>query len=354
MPRFELYSAAKHNFMKKIVSVLALIFVLNSCDDGGFSIDNFDFSNVTATDCNKGTNQFFLKYISGNEVLLIQISEAEFFPNVITQLNQPRTATISSTNRVLYRVYSDNVTSDQICTSIPPANPVVREEWIAVSGIINVETFANRSNNATTGESFITGYTHLVTLINANFEKASGEQQLFAELNLGGYIRTVTSPTISFSSPILKCDDNLSFLYKNTPIQESINDIAQTHSIQLNIPSNLIQNTETQPGSPRTAAIDQNSTMVRFRVYNELNLPTSFFCDVSNPTPPNLIQDWIGRTSSGPDNGIIEVVTTAGFNSQGEQQYSHEIFLRRVRFDRGAVDFTFGNLYSLGTLVTFP
>lgn len=345
MPRLELYSVAKHNFMKKIVSVLALIFVLNSCDDGGFSIDNFDFSNVTATDCNKGTNQFFLQYISGNEVLLIQISEAEFFPNVITPLNQPRTATISSTNRVLYRVYSDNVTSDQICTSIPPANPVVREEWIAVSGIINIETFANRSNNATTGESFITGYTHLVTLINANFEKASGEQQLFAELSLGGYVTQASIPIIPTSAPIVTCQNNNQFFYKNN----------NTQAILLEIPSSLIQNIETPTGEPRTAAIDQNSTLISFRVYNNgIANPASFFCNGSMPVITPGDENWIGRISSGSDNGIIEVVTTSGFNSQGEPEFRHDIFLRRIRFELGAVDFTFGNLYFFGTHITNP
>lgn len=344
MPRLELYSAAKHNFMKKIVSVLALIFVLNSCDDGGFSIDNFDFSNVTPTACTAFNNGFILQYINGNEVLLIEIPQS-LFPNEITPQNQPRTASISSTNRVIYRVYSGEITASQLCTPIPPANPVVREEWNAVSGIINIETFANRSNNETTGQSFITGYTHLVTLINANFEKASGEQQLFAELNLGGYVTPANPPSIPVAAPLQTCQNNLEFIFKNSFNQ----------GILLSIPGSLIQNTETAPGAPRTAAIDQNSTSVSFRVYNNgIANPASFFCNGSNPIIQEGDEIWIGRTSSGPDNGIIEVVTTAGFNSQGEQQYSHEIFLRRIRFDRGAVDFTFGNLYSLGTLVTFP
>jgi len=344
LPRFELFSAVKSNFMKKIVSVLTLIFVLNSCDDGGFSIDNFDFSGVTAVACNADSNQFFLQYISGNEVLLIQIPESSF-PSQITPPDQPRIANITSANRVIYRIYSDNVTANQICTPIAPASPVVREEWNAVSGIISIQTFANRSNNATTGESFITGYTHLVTLINANFEKASGEQQLFAELSLGGYVTQANKPEILTSAPLVTCQDNYQFFYKNNSSQ----------AILLEIPSSLIQNMETPLGSPRTAAIDQNSTLVSFRVYNNgIANPASFFCNGSTPISPEGDENWEGRISSGLDNGIIEVVTTSGFNTQGEPIFTHEIFLRRVRFDRGAVDFTFGNLFSLGVIVTNP
>jgi len=330
--------------MKKVVSILALIFVLNSCDDGGFSIDNFDFSNVTPTACTAFSNGFILQYINGNEVLLIEVPQS-LFPNEITPQNQPRTATISLANRVIYRVYSGEITTSQLCTPIPPANPVVKEEWNAVSGIINIETFANRTNNATTGESLITGYTHLVTLINTNFEKASGEQQLFAELNLGGYTTGASTPNIPISAPLQTCQNNTQFIFKNNNSQ----------AILLAMPNSLIQNIETPLGAPRTADIDQNSTLVSFRVYNNgIANPASFFCNGSTPVITTGDENWIGRTSSGPDNGIIEVVTTAGFNSQGEQQYTHEIFLRRVRFDRGAVDFTFGNLYSLGVFVTFP
>lgn len=330
--------------MKRVLSIITLFLLVSSCDDGGFSIDNFDFSDVSASACNAGSNQFFLQYITGNEVLLLQIPESSF-PSQITQPDQPRIENITSSNRVIYRIYSDVVTSSQICTTIPPATPIVREEWNAVSGIISIQTFANRSNNETTGQSFITGYTHLVTLVNANFEKASGEQQLFAELDLGSYTTPANQPNISDSAPLQNCQGGTDFVFKNSLNQ----------AILVNVPSTLIQNTETAPGSPRASAIDQNSTSVSFRVYNNgIANPASFFCNGSTPISPEGDENWEGRISSGSDNGIIEVITTSGFNTQGEPIFTHEIFLRRVRFDRGAVDFTFGNLFSLGVIVTNP
>jgi hypothetical protein len=330
--------------MKKIVFAFALLFLLSSCDDGGFSIDNFDFSNVNAAACNENTNQFFLHYISGNEVLILQIP-SNAFPNEITQPDQPRIVNISGTNRVLYRIYSDNVTASQICTTIPPATPVVREEWNAVSGIISIQTFTNRTNNETTGQSFISGYTHLITLVNANFEKASGEQQLFAELTLGDYTTPASPPNIPQTAPLQNCQGNFRFIFKNSLDQ----------AILLALPETLIQNEVTLADTPRTAAIDQNNTAVFFRIYNlGIPNPATFFCNGATPLLPEGNENWIGRSSTSPDNGIVEVVTTSGFNTQGEPIFSHEILLRRVRFQKGAVDFTFGNLHSLGIIVTNP
>jgi len=173
--------------MKRFLGLLLLVFGIQSCDDGDFNVESFDFSNVTATACSGLNNQFFIYYINQREALLLQIPSSSF-PNTITPTDQPRTITISTGSQVFYRVYSETVNAQVICSAIPPATPTVSEEWIATSGVIEIETFANKAINETTGQALITGYTHTVKLINTTFEKTQWKPtSCFTELQLGNF-----------------------------------------------------------------------------------------------------------------------------------------------------------------------
>lgn len=329
--------------MKKIfLTVLFSVFFLG-CDDGDFSIESFDFSSTQANFCYGTNNQFFIYYINGSESLLVQIPESNF-PNSITPENSPRTVQISTNNRVIYRLYNSNVSSQHICTAIAPAEPTVTEEWNAVSGTIQIETYANRQTNETTGQSFITGYTHRVVLVNTTFEKSDGNQQLFAELVLGNYVTPATTPNILADHPVQNCPGNETFFFKNSASQ----------AFALTVPGDFIQNTVTPADEPRTAVIGQNDTTLRFLMYDNIPNPATFFCDNSSPIIPEANEDWYALNGNEGIDGIIEVTTEEGFDNQGFAIFTHTINFRKVTFSNGEVTITFGELYNFGEFVTYP
>ncbi|WP_235827833.1 hypothetical protein [Flavobacterium amnicola] len=119
----------------------------------------FDYE-LEATQTCSGNNLIF-KY-KNNNALLLDVDTALFDHTIGT-----KTALISATNKVTYRVYSGSLNNNFFCTAIPPTSPSLTEEWIAengvaaTSGIIKVET---------TQESPTT-YKHVIKLYNTTFTK---------------------------------------------------------------------------------------------------------------------------------------------------------------------------------------
>jgi hypothetical protein len=327
--------------MKRLLGIFILSFCINSCDDGEFEIQSFDFSSIPAAKCEGANNSFFIYYTNDREALFLEIP-ASSFPNTITQPSVPRPVTINAANKVTYRVYNGNVTAASICSTIPPVTPIPVEEWIATSGVIEIITSVNRQTNETTGQSFITGYTHTIKLVNALFVKGDGNQQLFEELFLGDYVTSVAPPTISPSSPIYNCVNNLNYIFQNSGKEV----------ITLNTVVNLFVNDITPTGQPRTAVIDGAGTKMAYKVYAaDVDFPNTFFCVTPEPatTVPPLLKTWIALNgSTANQTGIIEV-TSVLFNPT---TYRHTISLRKVTFAVDGVDFTFGDLYVLGTIDT--
>ena len=327
--------------MKRLLGIFILSFCINSCDDGEFEIQSFDFSSIPAAKCDGAANSFFIYYTNEREALFLQIP-ASSFTNTITQPGVPRIVNITATNKVTYRVYDGIVTPASICSAIPPLSPIPVEEWNALSGVIEIITAVNKQTNETTGRSFITGYTHTIKLVNTLFVKGDGNQQLFEELFLGDYVTSADQPTISPSSPILKCGNNLNYIFQNSGKEV----------VTLTTIVNLFVNEITPTGQPRTAVIDGNNTKVAYKVYAfNIEFPATFFCVTPEPanTVPPLLKTWGALNGSATSQtGIIEV-TTVQFNPT---TYRHTISLRKVIFAVDGVNFTFGDLYVLGTIDT--
>ena len=81
----------------------------------------------------------------------------------------PRIVNVSGTNQIIYRIYSGNVTSTNICATIPPATPVVEQEWNATGGTIEIITDALYDTDGIT----VIGYTHNIKFVNVNFSGPS-------------------------------------------------------------------------------------------------------------------------------------------------------------------------------------
>lgn len=345
--------------MKRFLGLLILSFCINSCDDGEFEIQSFDFSSIAATECVGANESFFIYYTNEREALFVQIDE-ENFENIITPQDDPRIVTINATNKVTYRVYNGNVTAASICSTIPPLSPVPVEEWTATSGVIEIITSANKQTNETTGQSFITGYTHTIKLVNTLFVKGDGNQQLFSELFLGNYVTPANPPTITTANIIYSCsnfDEVANLNYINN--LDYIFQINGNQTIILESDGTLFQNSEATAANPRTAVIDGANTKITFLVFESAVLP---FCiqptaedpEPDNPEPTGSEEEWIGENgSSSSSTGIIEVTTVQVFDQPTQTLvYRHTIFLRKVSFKKDGTTFTFGDLYQMGTIDT--
>ena len=165
--------------MKKIIVLLASVFMLQACDDGDITLESFNFDTVTVQNCT--TNNLVYK-INRNELLLISIPETNF-PNEVTVVGSPRIVNVNAENRIVYRLYSDNVTSTTICSVLPPASPVVQKEWNATGGTIEIITNAIYAADGIT----ITGYTHNIKFLNVNFSNPENSFS-FTEYIFGNYV----------------------------------------------------------------------------------------------------------------------------------------------------------------------
>jgi hypothetical protein len=164
--------------MKKLFVLVASTFMLQACDDGDITLESFNFDTVTIQEC---TDNNLIFKINQEEMLLINIPETSF-ANVETADGSPRIVNVSSSNQIIYRIYSGTVASTSVCSLIPPATPIVNQEWNATGGTIEIITDALYAADGIT----ITGYTHNIKFVNVNFSGPSNSFS-FTEYTFGNY-----------------------------------------------------------------------------------------------------------------------------------------------------------------------
>ena len=138
--------------MIKNLSILFIgIFLLTACDDGDIIVTTFDYDNETDLRTCSGDldpnsdNQTAIIYNINNETYetialaftrngfdgtFVRISDED--SNIV----QDSTVTInlSTTNRIIYRTYNNQIPNDYFCQSIPPSSPQVNQEYISADG----------------------------------------------------------------------------------------------------------------------------------------------------------------------------------------------------------------------------
>ena len=143
--------------MKKLLFLISIVFMYNSCDDGDITLESFNFSSQQIQKCSDD-NKTFLYKINDDELLLLDIT-AEPYTYDATYTTFPYTksyAIDASTTSVLYRLYNSTASSTTICSTIAPASPVVTNEWKASGGTIDVTTTQRFDTDGIT----LLGYTH--------------------------------------------------------------------------------------------------------------------------------------------------------------------------------------------------
>lgn len=298
--------------MKKILVLIALVFLFQSCDDGDLALESFNFNNETVKKCNN------LLYVARNNEILILNIPSIYFANEATPINEPRTYTLTSTDELIYRLYSGTVDQSTICSAIPPSTPIALEEYKAQpGGKIQIITNVLTTVNETTKSTKIT-YTHQIKLINVQF--SNGDKIInYEEFLFGNYTSQVNTLSFNFSANNgTQCNANN--LYKNN----------NTQLITFDFPDYLL------PTTPGTSSISlDNNNTVTYKMFSGATLTNAEICSPASPNSPFIIEEkWIATE------GTIEIVTTAVTGSNNLPALLYEINFTNIIYRKGNLSFT--------------
>ncbi|MBS7253134.1 hypothetical protein [Flavobacterium branchiicola] len=326
--------------MKKIASLILFALLLNGCDDGDQTVENIDFTAVTATSCDT-TNTLIYK-LKPQESLLLQMA-ANSLKNTPTTTDTLTYNIDNSAYRVFFRAYDGTISKSSICDAIPPASPKITDEWYATGGQIRIATKAVYKDPAPEdGHTEIVGYNHNIIFRGITFNKP-GPEQTNDEYVFGDYKTTISNPVVvAFTDEVAKfCDVQLK-VYNNN--------LSNSLVIE-SLDKDLIKNENTPVGVPRTSLINLNGTTnkVFYRTYKS-NIPEpikDYYCTNLTPTSPTVDQTWVGVAGVENVSGIIEVTTTSSL-----KVFKHKVVLRNVTLSKDNSTFKLATEFVLGTVTT--
>lgn len=319
--------------MKRIVSLLALLLLITACDDGDVTVDVIDFSEVTAQKCSA---KDVIYKIKGSEMLYLEIPASTFTENE-TLPNTPIVLQINATNKVTYRKYSDAVTANNICPTVPDGTPAVTEQWKATAGTIEITATAIKTTDGTTNATKITGYLYNIVFKNITFDKPGDVDQTYPTFTFGNYSTTISSLAFGFDQQADKssCDTRI---FNFSGSEAFVFDPGTNFST-------LFANQVTT--TPRTALIDLTNKL-SYKLFSNA-VTDAYFCAPTTPATPTILQQWDAVAGVEATSGMIEVTTaTLGLGFQ------HTIHFKKVILKKGNSTFTLGDDYIFGSFVTYP
>ena len=139
--------------MKKI-SLLALLSLVISCDDGDFNVPSFDFDGLQINNC--GDIVLHKITSSSTESLILQLNEDNtediFFKTPVTEKEYIVSSISNSEHTMKYRIFKGTVDENYFCQEIPPAEPTVSEEWFGDGTLFVTNTITLDDNDGVPSE----------------------------------------------------------------------------------------------------------------------------------------------------------------------------------------------------------
>ena len=317
--------------MKRFLGLVGLLLVINACDDGDLTVDTLDFDSVNAVKC---TSKDVIYKVKDSEILYLEIPSTDFV-NDETLANTPTLIPISTTKRVVYRLYNGTASADNVCPSVPSATPNLKEEWITTSGTIEITTTAIKTTDVTTNATRISGYKHYIVLKNVTFQKASGDQ-LYESFVFGNYTTNVSSLPFGFDEEAVtksSCDNRIFSFSGGESLVLDVDNFAT-----------LFANEETGT-TPRTATISATKKLT-YKLFNG-TINDLYFCTFPTPATPTF-QQWDAVDGIETVDGTIEVTTA----QNGPNAFRHTIHLKKVTMKKGNSDFYLGDDFLYGSFDT--
>ena len=325
--------------MKKLLGLLAIFLMFNSCDDGELTVDNIDLGDAKVESCVNG----ILYKLNENEVLILGIPEDQkAFTNVVGI----DSLEINSTNTVRYRSYNGKIARANVCDKIQPATPQVIEEWIAVGGQIFINTTAELSlPDETTGATKIKYFNHYITFKNIVYAKPDGSTITFAENTPGSIFGDYTTPTADLSFKFTAED------VKQCATNKTIYNVAEISTKESLVIQNIDPTLLTETLGNKSGAVGKDKNIVIYQAYSN-SLPTNFgdyFCATNTPLLPLVTQKWTANVGDeATKTGMINVLT----EDAGNGKFKHTITFQKVTFSDAVsgASFYYGNEILYGVL----
>lgn len=153
---------------------VCFLLLFSSCDDGDLQIETIDFDSITTVGTCKTVDPTAINVlfkINEDEALILELPTNYLANEVVTE---PKISIVgeSGPSKVIYRIFSDNVTNDYFCDDIPSIEPSVVEEIIAENGEVQVTT--------TTTDAIT--YEHTIRLNNISF--ITGDNSRITDLRI--------------------------------------------------------------------------------------------------------------------------------------------------------------------------
>ncbi|MFV8373570.1 hypothetical protein [Flavobacterium sp. LB2P74] len=312
--------------MKRVLSLLVFALLLNSCDDGDLIQEDINFEDVTAQKCT--TNSIIYK-LKESEALIFEATGITFPTETTSQ-----ELSIGSSNRILYRFYDGLVSNLTICESIPPATPIVTDQWTTSGGKIVINTTAIKTTNTTDNSTKITGYNHNITFKNITFVKSNGTQ-VYETFPFGDYVISATPLPFAFNKTLEQCSSS-----------KQLYDYNSSEALILDIDPALIVNEATPLNTPRTGLISNIKNKLTYRLFSGL-VTGAYFCNTTFPATPAVSEEWIAVAGVANESGIVEVTTTTLGTG-----FKHTVVLKKAKMKKGNSDFILGDTYIYGELLT--
>lgn len=303
----------KLNFpMKKFALLLSSLLLLSSCDDGDLVFEELNFTAKDIQTC----NSLYYK-INGKELLLVNLANSNngLVLDENAPLNQVQNISTSDLNKIYYRTYSETVNQNTICSTIPPAQPVVVSEYVSNSGALI--QYIRRSN---------VGYTNNKATINYN------------------YTINFKNVTLSNGTSQIKYEDYPfgTFIYKTNTLGFVFTNFTNCNSQLISADSDeeLIFTLST-PYTDATTIGEQiyNLSDNQFLTYNlyEGNIVNQAACDEKS----NAIKEqWIATSGS----YVIKISEVVNQVTQNVDALKQEFYLRNVTFNKDGLSFTIDEL----------
>lgn len=165
---------------KKIIIFAFLIAIFTiACNDGDLEVETISFENNDVLSCKTNdTTATFLFKVNQKQALILKLPT-----NVLENKAKTITGAIPSSYKVVYRTYSDNVSSSYFCSDYPPAQPTVVSEVQATGGTVSITTQAIYDENT----HQLLRYDHLIRISDLVLVNSKGNKLVDSNFIFGTY-----------------------------------------------------------------------------------------------------------------------------------------------------------------------